>query len=51
MQTLYAGAQGSFAGLDQVNVRLARSLVGRGEVDVSLTVDGKPANTVIAQIR
>jgi uncharacterized protein (TIGR03437 family) len=51
MQTLYAGAQGGFAGLDQVNVRLARSLAGRGEVDVSLTVDGKPANTVIAQIR
>lgn len=33
-------------GLDQLNVRLPRSLAGRGEVDVILTVDGKTANTV-----
>ena len=30
----FAGAQGSFAGLDQVNVRVPRSLAGRGEVEV-----------------
>jgi uncharacterized protein (TIGR03437 family) len=35
-----------FIGLDQINVRLPRSLAGRGEVDVFLTVDGKTANTV-----
>ncbi len=45
-QAPFAGAQGSFVGLDQVNVRLARSLIGRGEVDVALTVDGQAANTV-----
>lgn len=42
----YAGAQGSLAGLDQINVELPRSLAGRGEADVVLTVDGKAANTV-----
>jgi uncharacterized protein (TIGR03437 family) len=42
----YAGAQGQYAGLDQVNVRLPRSLSGRGEVTVELWVDEKPANPV-----
>jgi uncharacterized protein (TIGR03437 family) len=45
-EVLFAGAQGSFAGLDQVNVQLPRSLAGRGEVDVLLTVDGRQANAV-----
>ncbi|MGH9851135.1 MAG: IPT/TIG domain-containing protein, partial [Blastocatellia bacterium] len=31
---LFAGAQGDFAGLDQVNVELPRALIGRGEVPV-----------------
>jgi uncharacterized protein (TIGR03437 family) len=46
MEVLYAGAQGDFVGLDQVNLRLQRSLAGRGEVDVALTVDDIKANTV-----
>lgn len=50
-EVLYAGAQGAFVGLDQVNVRLPRSLAGRGEVDIVLTVDGRLANTVTAGIR
>jgi len=47
----YAGPQGGFAGLDQVNVPLARSLGGRGSVDVVLMVDGLPANIVTINIR
>ena len=47
----YAGPQGEFVGLDQVNVLLPRSLAGRGEVDVVLTVDGKTANTVTVNIK
>ena len=35
-----------FAGVGQVNVRVPRSLTGRGKVDVELTVGGIPANTV-----
>jgi uncharacterized protein (TIGR03437 family) len=45
-QVSFAGAQGGFDGLDQINVLLPRSLAGRGGVDVILTVDGQPANTV-----
>ncbi len=45
-QVLYAGAQGTFSGLDQANLLLSRSLAGRGDVDVALTVDGQPANVV-----
>ena len=45
-ETLYAGAQGSLVGLDQVNIRLPLSLAGRGDVDVMLTVEGKAANAV-----
>jgi uncharacterized protein (TIGR03437 family) len=47
----YAGAQGGYAGLDQVNLRLPRSLAGRGEVIVSLTVDGRQANAVKVSFR
>ena len=43
----FAGAQGTLVGVDQINIQLNRaSLIGRGEVDVNLTVDGKPSNTV-----
>ena len=45
-QVSFAGPQGQYAGLDQINVLLPRALIGRGEVDVVLTVDGKAANTV-----
>ena len=43
---LYAGEVAGFVGYDQINVRLASSLAGRGEVDVVITVDGKTANPV-----
>ncbi len=42
----YAGAQGAFVGLDQINLLLPKTLAGRGEQDVSVTVDGKISNTV-----
>jgi uncharacterized protein (TIGR03437 family) len=41
---LFAGAQGGFAGLDQVNVSLPRSLAGAGPVTLRLSVDGVEAN-------
>jgi uncharacterized protein (TIGR03437 family) len=47
---LYAGEQGA-PGLDQINVLLPRALVGRGEVEIVLTVDGKPANPVRLNIK
>jgi uncharacterized protein (TIGR03437 family) len=45
-EVLYAGQVTGFAGLDQVNVRLPRSLAGRGNVAATLTVGGKAANNV-----
>ena len=50
-EVLYAGPQGDFVGLDQSNVRIPRSLKGRGEVDVVMTVDGKTANTVRVSVK
>jgi|GEM_PF-2726334 len=47
----YAGAQGDFVGLDQANVLIPRGLLGRGEIDVALTVDGKTANQVRVSIK
>ena len=43
---LFAGAQGTFPALDQVNVQVPPGLAGRGVVDIVLTVDGQAANTV-----
>jgi uncharacterized protein (TIGR03437 family) len=50
-EVLYAGPQGDFVGLDQSNVRIPRSLIGRGEVDLVMTVNGKVANTVRINIK
>ncbi len=47
----YADRQGQFAGLDQINVRLPRSLAGRGEVNVEVNVEGKMANLVRVYFR
>jgi uncharacterized protein (TIGR03437 family) len=48
---LFAGSQGALVGLDQVNLSLPRSLMGKGEVGVQLTVDGRLANTVTINIK
>jgi uncharacterized protein (TIGR03437 family) len=47
----YAGPVSGFAGLDQVNLRVPRSLGGRGDVDVVLTVEGKVSNAVKVNVR
>jgi uncharacterized protein (TIGR03437 family) len=48
---LFAGAQGAFVGQDQVNVQLPRSLIGSGQVNVVLTVDGQASNAVTINIQ
>lgn len=46
-QVLYAGAQGGFVGLDQLNLRMPPALAtASGEFDVTISVDGRLANTV-----
>jgi len=48
---VYAGLAPGLVGLDQGNIQLDRSLTGKGEVDVILTVDGKTANAVRINIK
>lgn len=51
MNVEYAGNQNQFVGLDQINIRLARSLLGRGEVEVKLMIDGRAANVVKINVK
>ncbi len=50
-ELFYAGAQGGFVGLDQVNLRIPRSLIGQGEVDLVFTAEGKEANRLRVEIK
>lgn len=43
---IYAGAQSDSPGLDQINLLLPRTLAGRGDVEVVVTVDDVMANPV-----
>jgi uncharacterized protein (TIGR03437 family) len=47
----FDGPQGFFAGLDQVNLMLPRSLAGRGTVDVTVAFERQAANLVEVSIR
>ncbi len=46
VQVLYAGTQGGFAGLDQINVLLPPSLAGAGVVTIAVQANGIAANSV-----
>jgi len=50
VEVLFAGPQGQFPGLDQVNLMLPLTLKVKGETDVVLTVDGQVANKVRVNI-
>ena len=47
----YAGAQGDFLGLDQLNVKVPRTLIGRGDVSVIFSVAGRSATPVTVNIK
>jgi uncharacterized protein (TIGR03437 family) len=47
----YAGAQGTFPGLDQINVLLDPTLAGKGPLTLQLTIDGSPANPVTLTVK
>ncbi len=50
-EVLYAGPAPGFVGLDQINIRVPRSLAGRGTVSVVLTVDNRSANPLQVRIK
>ncbi len=47
----YAGPQGTWGGLDQYNVALPRTLIGKGRVNVTVNVNGKASNAVTLVIK
>ena len=47
----YGGPQPDFDGLDQVNLLLPRSLIGRGRVEIALSIQGFGANRVTINVR
>jgi uncharacterized protein (TIGR03437 family) len=47
----FAGAQGQYQGLDQVNIAVPKSLAGMGEVSVYLVADGQNSNMVTINIQ
>lgn len=52
-RVLFAGPQGSFSGLDQINVELPAALAGGGRrsVEIVLSVNGENANRVTIELR
>ncbi len=50
-ELFYAGEAPGMPGVDQVNIRLPRSLLGRGDVSLVLTVNGQMANTVMVNLK
>lgn len=51
VNTLYAGQQGDFVGLDQVNISLPKTLMGQGDLDLVLKLGGKTTNTVKLRLK
>jgi uncharacterized protein (TIGR03437 family) len=51
VQPTYAGPQGQYPGLDQVNFPLSLNLRGSGLVNVTVAVDGAASNVVQLNIQ
>jgi uncharacterized protein (TIGR03437 family) len=47
----YSGPQGTYPGLDQVNLLIPPSLAGKGKVNVVVTANNKPSNPVYIVIQ
>lgn len=50
-QVIYAGPQIGLSGIDQIQMRVPRDLIGRGETDVEVWVDGQQANIVKIKVK
>jgi uncharacterized protein (TIGR03437 family) len=47
----YVGAQGTFIGLDQINLIIPPTMAGKGEADLVFTIDGKTTNPIRIKVR
>jgi uncharacterized protein (TIGR03437 family) len=50
-EVVFAGAQPQYVGLDQVNVLLPGSLIGRGVVEVRLAIGAATSNSVTIAVQ
>jgi uncharacterized protein (TIGR03437 family) len=48
---IYAGEQGQYAGLDQINISVPRALAGTGEASVYVVADGKTSNMTTINVQ
>jgi len=48
---MFVGAQGAFAGLDQINVQLPAGLRGKGGVPIVVIIDGQASNTANVNVQ
>ena len=51
LDVLYAGPQGEFVGLDQINIRLPRDPFVRDVQELRLLIDGRLANPVVIHLK
>jgi uncharacterized protein (TIGR03437 family) len=51
IQAAYAGPQGGYPGLDQINILIPPSLAGSGKVDIVVTAGGKNSNVVYINLK
>ncbi|MFN0084576.1 MAG: NF038122 family metalloprotease [Blastocatellia bacterium] len=47
----YAGLVTGLTGLDQINAELPRTLAGKGDATIALTIDGRAANLVTVNVK
>ena len=50
-EVAFVGAQGGFLGLDQVNVRVPRTLLGRGEAAIIFSIAGRSSTPVTINVK
>jgi len=46
----YSGPQGTYPGLDQVNLKIPPGVLGKGRASVVVTAGGKPSNPVVVDL-
>jgi uncharacterized protein (TIGR03437 family) len=51
LQVVYSGPQGTYPGLDQLNLLLPRSFAGGGSLTLAISADGQPANSVTVAVQ
>lgn len=51
VEVAYFGRSREYVGVDQINLKLPRSLIGKGQVNLDLIAEGKPVPPVVINIK